>query len=217
MITGGATPRLVEKRKLEAKSMLQRALSAASSSQAAAQAAASSNVSINARSSNPISRKNWGINYGAPSSSQLNIPQRPQQPTAAQGNPSGFNSFMNAISTQESGGNYGAVGVPTKYGTALGRYQVLDSNIAGPGGWDMEALGREITAQEYLRTPKLQDQIARAKLKDYFQTYGPEGAAKAWYAGPGNADSHSTSPQYGGPSIQGYANSVLSHMLESNR
>ena len=168
--------------------------------------------------------QSWGINYGAPTSGfRPQSTQRlfhqsrqralaPQQPT---GNGGGqFNAFMRAISTQESGGNYGAVGVPTKSGTALGKYQILDSNIVGEGGWDLEALGREITAQQFLRNPQIQDQIARAKLKDYFQNYGAEGAAKAWYAGPGNAYSNSTSPQYGGPSIQSYANSVLSHMLE---
>lgn len=121
-------------------------------------------------------------------------------------------AFLQAISTQESGGNYGAVGVPTKYGTAYGKYQILDSNIEGPGGWDAEALNRDISVQEFLNSPKLQESIARTKLSEYFKSYGPGGAAKAWYAGPGNADSTSTAPQYGGPSITEYANSVLRHM-----
>lgn len=191
---------LVQKRKDQAKAMLANSLAGATAS------------------------GSWGINYGAPTSgfrpqsAQRIFHQSRQRAASPAVNPGGgspqFNAFMQAISTQESGGNYGAVGVPTNSGTALGKYQILDSNIAGQGGWDMEALGREISAQQFLRNPKLQDQIARAKLKQYFQTYGAEGAAKAWYAGPGNANSHSTSPQYGGPSIQGYANSVLSHMLE---
>lgn len=129
------------------------------------------------------------------------------------GNPR-LDAFLKAISTQESGGNYGAVGVPTRYGTAYGKYQILDANIEGPQGWDMEALGRNIDINEFLNSPELQEKIAQAKLADYFRQYGPGGAAKAWYAGPGNAYTNSNSPQYGGPSINGYANSVLAHMRD---
>ncbi len=121
-------------------------------------------------------------------------------------------AFLKAISAQESGGDYGAVGVPTKYGTALGKYQVLDANIQRPEGWDQEALGREIDTEAFLASPALQEAIARTKLTQYFKNYGPEGAAKAWYAGPGNANSSSDAPQYGGPSINDYASSVLANM-----
>lgn len=121
-------------------------------------------------------------------------------------------AFLEAISTQESGGNYDAIGVPTKYGTAYGKYQILDSNIQGSGGWDKEALGRDISVQKFHNTPRLQEKIARHKLREYFKQYGPEGAAKAWYAGPGNANTNSDAPQYGGPSINDYAASVLKHM-----
>lgn len=125
-----------------------------------------------------------------------------------------LDAFLQAISTQESGGNYGAVGVPTRSGTAYGKYQILDSNIEGPSGWDMEALGRNIDINEFLNSPELQEKIAQAKLANYFRQYGAAGAAKAWYAGPGNAYTNSNSPQYGGPSINGYANSVLAHMRD---
>lgn len=122
-------------------------------------------------------------------------------------------AFLKAISTQESGDNYNAVGVDTGGGSrAYGKYQIMDFNIEGPEGWDHEALGRNIDIQQFLNTPELQEQIARYKLRQYFKEFGPEGAAKAWYAGPGNALSNSNSPQYGGPSINGYANSVLNHM-----
>ena len=122
-------------------------------------------------------------------------------------------AFLQAISTQESGDNYNAVGVDTGGGhRAYGKYQIMDFNIDGPEGWDMEALNRNISVEEFLNSPELQEKIARYKLRSYFKQYGPEGAAKAWYAGPGNAFANSNSPQYGGPSINGYANSVLSHM-----
>lgn len=124
-----------------------------------------------------------------------------------------LDAFLNAIATQESGGDYSAVGVPTKYGTAQGKYQILDSNIKGPGGWDKEILGRDIRVKKFLNTPRLQEKIARGKLTDYYNRYGAEGAAKAWYAGPGNATTNSDRPQYGGPSINDYAASVLKLML----
>jgi len=118
---------------------------------------------------------------------------------------------MDSIAQQESGGNYSAVGVPTRSGQALGKYQVLDSNIEGPGGWDKETLGRDISAQEFLNSPELQEKVAQTKLAAYYKDYGAAGAAKAWYGGPG-AVRDSNAPQYGGPSINGYANSVVSRM-----
>lgn len=121
-------------------------------------------------------------------------------------------AFLNAIAEQESNSNYQAVGKPTKYGTAFGKYQILDSNIRGPEGWDKEMLGRNVSIEEYLHTPALQERIARGKLTQYFDSYGPQGAAKAWYGGPGVANVDSNRSQYGGPSINSYANSVLNRM-----
>lgn len=123
-------------------------------------------------------------------------------------------SFLKAVSTQESGGNYDAVGVQTAYGTAYGKYQILDSNFVNPGGWDKETLGRDITLKQYRNRPKLQERMAQGKLSQYFKRYGASGAAKAWYAGEGNARTDSDSAQYGGPSINAYAASVLNHMRD---
>lgn len=123
-------------------------------------------------------------------------------------------AFLDAISDQESGDNYKAVGVATKYGTALGKYQILDSNFVGPGGWDRETIGRDISKTAYMNNPRLQERIARGKLRNYFKKYGPVGAAKAWYAGEGNANTNSDSPQYGGPSINDYAAAVRRRMQQ---
>lgn len=142
------------------------------------------------------------------------IAPRPNaEATAGKGNRN-LEAFLNAISEQESGGsnNYQAVGVPTRYGTAYGKYQVLDSNIKGPGGWDKEYLGKDINVDEFLHTPQEQEQIARGKLTDYFNQYGPGGAAKAWYGGPGVANLSSNKPQYGGPSINQYSLDILRKM-----
>lgn len=156
---------------------------------------------LNGGSGSPVGK---GGHRGSGNNSGVHIPMK--------GVGSNAKDFLRAIATQESGGNYKAVGVPTKYGTAYGKYQILDSNIKGHGGWDREALGRDISVKAFLNHPKLQEKIARAKLLQYFRRYGAEGAAKAWYAGEGNANTDSNSPQYGGPSINAYAASVLSHM-----
>lgn len=124
-------------------------------------------------------------------------------------------AFLQSIATQESGGNYSAVGVDTGGGhRAYGKYQIMDFNFAGKGGWDKEALGRDISIQKFLNTPRIQEKIARSKLTDYFRQYGARGAAKAWYAGPGNAYTNSDAPQYGGPSINDYANEVVRRMRD---
>lgn len=123
-------------------------------------------------------------------------------------------AFLQAISRQESGGNYQAKGVQTASGRAYGKYQILDSNFVGKGGWDKETLGRDITLEQYLNSPKLQERMAQGKLSSYFNKYGAAGAAKAWYAGEGNHNTNSNSPQYGGPSINAYAASVIKRMKE---
>lgn len=94
-------------------------------------------------------------------------------------------AYRDAIASIESAGSgdYQAVG-PThsKLGRALGRYQVMEANI---GPWSQEALGKAISADEFLANPELQDRIFDHKFKGYVDQFGPEGAAQAWFAGPG--------------------------------
>jgi hypothetical protein len=97
----------------------------------------------------------------------------------------GGNNYRNAIASIESAGSgdYSAVG-PTnpKMGRALGRYQIMEANI---GPWSREALGREVSADEFMSNPQLQDAIFDHRFGSYVKQYGPEGAAQAWFAGPG--------------------------------
>lgn len=127
-----------------------------------------------------------------------------------------FGSFQNAIAQQESGGNYGAV---NKSSGALGKYQVMPSNLAGAGrGWDYEALGYDVTPQQYLQSSQIQDAVAGKKLSTYYQQYGPAGAAIAWYAGPSAADKYvnsghaSTGGQGAYPSVNSYYQQILKKM-----
>lgn len=119
--------------------------------------------------------------------------------------------LMRAIRTQESNNNYGAV---NKDSGASGAYQVMPFNINGNAGWDMEALGRNISMAEFMSNRALQDQIAQFKLGQYLKKYGAAGAAVAWYGGPGAVKNmHSKTTQAGGyPSLYAYWTSVLSKM-----
>lgn len=96
-----------------------------------------------------------------------------------------MDAYRNAIASIESAGSgdYSAVG-PTnsKLGRALGRYQVMEANI---GPWSQEALGRAVSADEFLKDPKIQDAVFDHRFGQYVNQYGPEGAAQAWFAGPG--------------------------------
>jgi len=96
-------------------------------------------------------------------------------------NPMG--NAANAIASIESGGRYDAQGPVTRTGDrAFGKYQVMGKNI---GPWTQEVLGRAMTPQEFLSSPEAQDKVFQAKFGQYSQKYGPNGAARAWFAGEG--------------------------------
>jgi len=118
-----------------------------------------------------------------------------------------FEQFFSAISEQESGGRYSALGVVTRSGDrAYGKYQVMGSNIPS---WTAKYYGKRLTPSQYLNSPAAQEATARGVLQSYYNKYGARGAASAWYSGSPNLD-QSTSSQYGGPSIKSYVDSVVS-------
>lgn len=118
-------------------------------------------------------------------------------------NPS-FEAFFWAISTQESGGNYGAVGPSVQGGHhAYGKYQVMDYNIPS---WTRKHYGRSLTASQFLNNPKAQEAVARGMLQGYYNKYGPRGAASMWYSGQPNPNK-----TYGNPPVYKYVNSVMGH------
>lgn len=146
---------------------------------------------------------------------QIQLPE--MQQGGAGPKPTGsFAAFMNSIVGQESGGNYNARNPSSG---AMGKYQVMPSNLGGKGsGWDYEALGRDVSVSQYMKSPQLQDAIAQYKLKSYYDKWGPAGAAVAWYAGPGKVSGYLanpgkyTNPQGAYPSIANYVNSILKGM-----
>lgn len=115
--------------------------------------------------------------------------------------------LMSAIRGQESGGNYRA----TNPSGASGAYQILRSNFERAGsGWDMEALGRDISYSQFMNSPQIQDQIARYKLGQYLKSRGMAGAAATWYGGDwGYRHMYDKKPQAGYPSMYSYVMSIL--------
>ena len=89
----------------------------------------------------------------------------------------------NAITSIESGGRYDALGPVTKSGDrAFGRYQVMGENIPS---WTEQYVGRRMTPQEFLASQEAQDAVFRGEFGRLKQKHGPEGAARAWFAGEG--------------------------------
>lgn len=116
-----------------------------------------------------------------------------------------IDDFIAAIASQESGGSYGAVNSSTG---ALGKYQILPGNV---GPWARQYLGINMTPAQFMANPRMQDQLARAVLGSYVNSYGLRGAAAAWYSGnPKLANSYT--PQGSYPSIGAYVDSIISKM-----
>lgn len=104
----------------------------------------------------------------------------------------GGGDLISAIAGQESEGDYNATNARTG---ASGKYQILPSNWPE---WSVEA---GLPAGSSM-TPENQEIVARFKLKQYEEKYGPQGAMVAWYGGPGNAErwvAGETTDVYGRP------------------
>lgn len=120
-----------------------------------------------------------------------------------------FEQLFASMTQQESGGNYGALGVwlsmPYGRDRAYGRYQVMGNNIPS---WSRKYLGRTLTPQQYLNDKAAQDKIARGRFKELYDQYGARGAAAAWYSG-NPALHNSTAPVSSGPTIKQYVDEVI--------
>jgi len=93
----------------------------------------------------------------------------------------GGGDYSRAIAGIESGGRYDLVGPATASGDrAYGKYQVMGNNIPG---WTQAALGRAMMPSEFLADTKAQEAVFNHRFGQYVAKYGPEGAAKAWFAG----------------------------------
>ena len=90
--------------------------------------------------------------------------------------------YSNAISGIESGGRYGILGpvIPKTGDRAYGKYQVMGANIPV---WTEKYLGQRLTPEQFLASPEAQEAVFRGEFGRYIEKYGPEGAARAWFAG----------------------------------
>lgn len=106
-----------------------------------------------------------------------------------------------AIGQIESGGNYSTVGVQTKHGRALGKYQVMEEFLPE---FLRKAGMPSMTPQEFLKNPKAQDQLFDATFGGYMEKHGNfNDAASMWLTGKplaeagGRKDAHgTTAPEY---------------------
>jgi hypothetical protein len=100
-----------------------------------------------------------------------------------------------AISSIESGGKYDELGPFTKTGDrAYGKYQVMGANVPT---WTKAHLGQEMTPEQFLQNPQAQDAVFKGQFGQYANKYGPEGAAKAWFAGEGGMNNPNARDQLG--------------------
>lgn len=107
-----------------------------------------------------------------------------------------------AIAGIESGGRYDLLGPVTKTGDrAYGKYQVMGANIPE---WTKAHLGQEMTPEQFLANPQAQDAVFRGQFGQYAKKYGPEGAAKAWFAGEAGMNNPNARDQLG-TTVQAYA------------
>jgi hypothetical protein len=107
-----------------------------------------------------------------------------------------------AIASIESGGKYDLLGPVTKTGDrAYGKYQVMGANVPE---WTKTHLGQAMTPEQFLASPEAQDAVFKGQFGQYSQKYGPEGAAKAWFAGERGMTNPNAKDQLG-TSVQSYA------------
>jgi hypothetical protein len=125
-------------------------------------------------------------------------------------------ALSRAIINQESHANFRAVNPDSG---ALGYAQILPENLPA---WSHEALGYEVTAQEFLADPKLQEKIIQHRINLYWHDALTESAgdkeqavlrvASRWYSGDANLYTSTRSQSYNGqdyPSIAQYSQLIL--------
>lgn len=107
--------------------------------------------------------------------------------------------YQKAIAGIESGGDYGKLGPVIEKGRmagdrAYGKYQVMGANV---GPWTKQHFGQELTPEQFVQNPQAQDAVFNGQFGAYAKQYGPEGAARAWFAGPGNMNNMGAKDQLG--------------------
>lgn len=123
-----------------------------------------------------------------------------------------MDAYGSAISRIESGGKYDILGpvIPKTGDRAYGKYQVMGANVPQ---WTEQYLGRRMTPQEFLASPEAQDAVFQGRFGEYVQKYGPEGAARAWFAGEKGMDNPNAKDVLG-TTVQGYGQKFMAGLGE---
>lgn len=104
-------------------------------------------------------------------------------------------AWAKAIGQIESSNNYRQVTDSGKGRQALGKYQVMDFNLAP---WTKEVFGREMTKDEFLNSEQAQDELFKNKFGGYAAKYGsPQEAASVWFSGRPMAAAGNASDRFG--------------------
>jgi hypothetical protein len=107
----------------------------------------------------------------------LGAPQGPSQGSYRMAN------YRDAIAAVESrgSGDYQARGPRTRSGDrAYGRYQVMGANIPS---WTQQALGYQMTPQQFLADPTTQDKVFDTIFGGYLKQGPPQDAISRWFTG----------------------------------
>ncbi len=122
-----------------------------------------------------------GASTALPSLNQAANGTAPMSPPMMTNNNGIIDRLMGAIGTQESSNRYDILGPKTKYGQPIGKYQILPTNIPQ---WSKQALGYEVTPEQFRNSPQIQDAVARAKMTEYLNKYKtPEDVRSVWFSG----------------------------------
>ncbi|WVT73335.1 hypothetical protein QM996_17945 [Sinorhizobium chiapasense] len=78
----------------------------------------------------------------------------------------------------------------------------MGSNIAD---WTKEAIGTALTSEQFLNNPEIQDKVFDKIFGGYIDRFGQEGAAQAWFGGPGAVGKTGRQDQLG-TSVGDYGN-----------
>jgi len=115
------------------------------------------------------------------------------------------------IGKMESGNDYSALGpvIKRKQGTdrAYGKYGVMGENIPS---WTEKALGRPLTAFEFLHSPEAQEKVFENQMSSNLLKYGSaKDAASIWFSGRPYAEAARAGARDINMPVSQYVNSVM--------
>jgi hypothetical protein len=122
----------------------------------------------------PAANANAAANTAAAPTASSSSSTQPQNTSAT------IDTLGRNIAGIESGGwknPYEALN-PTTH--AIGKYQVMPSNVPG---WTQAALGQTMTPDEFRANPQAQEAVFRDQMQRNLQLYGPKDAASIWFTG----------------------------------